>query len=473
MHIFAALVLVALLAVPEAWSQVQPNPVPSPSVNMVSGTQFPGGDPFLQRQNEPSMGVSSRNSLHLLGGANDYRTVDLPGVPGAEPTGDAWLGLFRSLDGGRTWRSTLIPGYPQDTSAEGLASPLKGLQAAADPIVRPGANGLFFYSGLAFNRSGPNAATSGPSKVFVSRFIDDNNVDSVDTDTYSGTIRYIGTTVVDQGDGNHFEDKPSIAVDRPRGADWQTCTVPGSPAQTIPMTTVYMVWTEFSGPKANNHSAIRFSYSTDCGVHWRNPKTISGSAETNQGASLAVDPITGNVYITWRVFAGGNQPDAIMFVMAQAGNGIVSMGNPVQIATLAPFDQGTTTRSFRTNAYPAIAADGASRVYVSWSQRGNGPGGDARMMLTSWQPPAPMPGNTFYSPNGINVNFPPAVPVENISGRGHQIMPAMAFSSGRLSVAWYDLRFDDELQVVKSSLGAPTGEYPEGPALRRHLRAGP
>src|SRR5947199_10756577 len=84
--------------------------VPGPSVNMVSGTQLPGGDPFLQRQNEPSMAVSSRNALHLMGGANDYRTVDLPGLPGGEPTGDAWLGLFKSFDGGKNWTSTLLPG---------------------------------------------------------------------------------------------------------------------------------------------------------------------------------------------------------------------------------------------------------------------------------------------------------------------------------------------------------------------------
>src|SRR5919108_1030814 len=86
--------------------------IPGTNVNMVSGTEWPGGDPFLQRQNEPSIAVSSRNPLHLIAGANDYRTVDLPGLPfqeDDEQKGDAWLGVFKSRDGGLTWSSTLIP----------------------------------------------------------------------------------------------------------------------------------------------------------------------------------------------------------------------------------------------------------------------------------------------------------------------------------------------------------------------------
>src|ERR1700732_4812985 len=112
--------VIALCIPTRAQNQV---PLAGRNVNMVSGTSWPGGDPFLQRQNEPSMAVSSRNPLHMVAGANDYRSVALPFVTGAvEPTGDAWLCLFKSFDGGQTWTSTLVPGYPQDRSLRGLFS---------------------------------------------------------------------------------------------------------------------------------------------------------------------------------------------------------------------------------------------------------------------------------------------------------------------------------------------------------------
>jgi len=114
------------------------------NVNMVSGTGWTNGDPFLERQNEPSIAVSTRNSAHLLGASNDYRSVDLPGLLGIDERGDAWLGVYKSFDGGLTWQSTLLPGYPLDSSPEGAASPIHGRQAAADPLVRAGTNGLFF-----------------------------------------------------------------------------------------------------------------------------------------------------------------------------------------------------------------------------------------------------------------------------------------------------------------------------------------
>ena len=136
------------------------------------------GDPYLQRQNEPSLAASTRNPLHLLAGANDYRTVDIPFVTGANETGDAWLGIFKSFDGGQRWKTTLLPGYPQDTSTAGMSSPLHGYSARADPIVRAGTNGLFYCTlSLVFDRS---ADSTGRSAIFVSRFIDNNNQEAGD-----------------------------------------------------------------------------------------------------------------------------------------------------------------------------------------------------------------------------------------------------------------------------------------------------
>ena len=227
------LTMVASVSIPLASAQ---GPSPGQNVNMVSGTQWPGGDPFLQRQNEPSIAVSSRNPQHLLAGANDYRTIDLNFLATGE-TGDAWLGVFKSFDGGATWQSTLFPGYPLDQTPEGLSSPLKTpmqFQAASDPVVRAGTNGLFFYSGIAFNRS------KNSGVVFISRFIDLNNKENghattTTTNTNTDPIRYIGTTVLDSGNAGQFLDKPWIATDIPRGTAVCTITVPepGAPGGTV------------------------------------------------------------------------------------------------------------------------------------------------------------------------------------------------------------------------------------------------
>src|SRR5687768_9927455 len=168
-RISAAVLLALLAAIGVRLSAQQQQPVASSNINMVSGTTFPDGDPYLQRQNEPNAAVSTRNPLHLLAGANDYRTVDLPGpfdpMRGFKMAADAWLGLFKSVDGGKTWTSTLLPGFPQDESTIGK-SPRnelygKAYQGATDPVVRSGTNGLFYYAGVAFTRG-----TQQPSAIF-------------------------------------------------------------------------------------------------------------------------------------------------------------------------------------------------------------------------------------------------------------------------------------------------------------------
>jgi hypothetical protein len=520
--------------------------IPGANVNMVSGTQWPDGDPFLQRQNEPSIAVSTRNRLHLLAGVNDYRTVDLPGLPEGKETGDAWLGVFRSVDGGGSWKSTLVRGYPQDQ--EGAYSPLHGYEAAADPVVRAGTNGLFYYSGIVFDRSLARSA------AFVARFMDLNN-ETLDP------IRYIDTALVDSFEnGAAFIDKPWLEVDIPRaGAQTVTLSVPqgsGTVSQTVPCGNMFLAWAEITGLGSALRTRIMLSRSADCGTTWSDPVPLSLSDTVGQGATIAVAPTTGRVYVAWRQFrsatvscvrekgfwkgnptawpvgslmVGGinytrqealailkkavppsdapyilaqqlipaklnvlsgadssaiaqtisdadawlvksplgskpspaqkqaglalkdqleafnkglagtptcasattSNPDAILVVRSDDGG--QTFGTPLQVATVSPFDQGTSEYSFRTNAYPSMAVDETGRAYLAWATRGlatpnsDSVAGDARIVVTTSKD-----GTTWTTPNPIDQ---PATP-------GHQLFPSLTYNAGKLLLVYNDYRAD-------------------------------
>lgn len=417
----------ALLTMPIA----TPAQIAGENVNMVTGTQWPGGDPFLQRQNEPSVAISSANSEHLLAGANDYRTVDLPDPGSPDDTGDAWLGLFKSLDGGQTWQSVLVPGYPQDQSPEGLASPLRGLRAAADPVVRAGTDGMLYYSGIAFNRG------SNVGKVFVARFVDLNNKENGDATLGRDPIKYLETTTIDVGTSGQFLDKPWVATDVPR-AGAATCSLAGPPALSFPAGNVYIAYAMFTGSQGSS-SKVMFRRSTDCGKTWGAIQKLSESNSLNQGTAVAVDPVSGAVYVAWRRFATSSQPDAILIAKSTDFGQTFTKGLEVASAIL-PFDQDTTATRFRAEALPALAVSVAptgsrSWVHLAWSQRA-APGADARIVMTTsadglaWPAPTPVDDQALADDEG------------NAAGRGHQLMPALAFSQGRLMLLFYDTRLD-------------------------------
>jgi len=400
------------------------------NVNMVSGTKLPGGDPWLQRQNEPSVAVSTRNPLHLLAGANDYRTVDIPASEGELPgkaqgamAGDAWVGIYKSFDGGESWVTTLVPGFPQDKTTEGLASPLKQFSTAADPIVRAGTNGLFYYSGMGFNRS----QAKGGGSYFLTRFIDNNNAEGGDS------IKYLDTKVIDQGTSGQFIDMPRIAVDVPRDAG--TISIDG---QTIPRSNIYCAYTIFLGNLDQNiRSKILFRRSTDCGATWGSAIKISESQHIIQGAIIAIDPNSGAVYIAYRRFLHPSQTNSIVIVKSTDFGQTFS--TPTVIANINPFDQPVTDSggdnvsdplgtSFRTNSYPTMAVDNSGIVYVAWAERGRGPGGAARVVMATSQ------GGSGWTAPALAENS------QEPSHMGHQFMPYLSFVAGKLVMVWYDQR---------------------------------
>ena len=424
-------------------------PVAGQSINMVSGKTLPGGDPYLQRQNEPSLAMSSRNARHLVAGANDYRTVDIPGLPDGSETGDSWLSLFKSFDGGETWQSTLIPGYPQDTSPQGLASPLHGYTAGADPVVRAGSHGLFYYSGIVFNR------VTNQSRLHVSTLIDLNNKENGDVATARDPIQFAGTVAVDTGNSGQFLDKPWLAVDIPRaGARTRTFNV-GGVNQTVPCGNVYLAWAEFVG---SQHTKILLSRSQDCGLTWSKGTKVSEGNLVNQGASVTVAP-DGTVYVAWRRFATSSEGDAILFVKSTDGCGSFTKPRviaPATGSTFLPFDQASNPlqspylTAFRTNSYPTIAASASGRVDLAWAQR-PAPGGFARIVMAistnggnSWSAPAAVDDGPLTDDTGGSFD------------RGHQFMPALTSRAGRLMLLYYDTRLDHTAGKFE-----PTPSYPD------------
>ncbi|MEW5981887.1 MAG: right-handed parallel beta-helix repeat-containing protein [Acidobacteriota bacterium] len=455
-------------------ARAQQTLVPGRNVNMVSGTQWPTGDPHLQRQNEPSIAASTRNPLHLLAGANDYRTVDIPFVDGAEETGDAWLGLFKSFDGGQRWQSTLLPGYPQDTSAEGMASPLHGYQAGADPVVRAGTNGLFYYAGLIFERG-----ESGRNAIFVARFIDDNNREAkfreAGYESRNDPIRYLGASLVARSTGRVFYDKPWMAVDIPRGGA-KACSIPAAgpsgSVQSVLAGNAYVAFSSITEDQQGLKSEILLSRSSDCGRTWTVPTRISRPADRiNQGSTIAIDPRNGTVYAAWRRFSVSAADAGDGFVVVQSSDGGRKFSNPGLARALASgkgkkkgldpdryfehrrfrgatdassevaeFDQATSgidgLLAFRTNMYATMTVDGTGRVYLAWAERGFGQirpdsvYGDARIVMVT-------------STDGRSWSQPVAVANENQAG--HQIMPSLSFGGGKLVLVYYDLRDDISL----------------------------
>ena len=406
------------------------------NVNMVSGQEFGTGDPYLQRQNEPSIAVSTRNPMHLLAGANDYRTIDIPfedEVPGYEYGSqaydkDAWLGIFKSYDGGQSWISTLFPGFPQDTSEDGMYSPLKAFGTAADPVVRAGPNGTFYYAGIAFDR-----VDRGSGVVFVGRFIDLNNKENGDT------IVYDGVSIVDQGNSGQFLDKPWLAVDLPR-AGFQSQSLFRGQSESIPCGNLYVAYSAFIGKTDNNvRSKMLFSRSTDCGHTWSTPIKIDESSHIDQGAVIAIDPNDGTVYVAWRRFTHPSQPSAIM--IAKSTDGGLTFTKPAVVQTLdlsfppsqdGPFDQRTTTLSFRTNSHPAMAVDNNHVVYLAYAERGLDM--RSRIVMT-------------YSTDSGATWVTPSIPVDD-SGDGHEFMPSLTFAGGKLMLTWYDQRNDISMDYL-------------------------
>src|SRR3990170_269643 len=161
-------------------------------------------DPENRSQNEVTIAAFPSNPNVLVATARDTR----------QASGFSWAGYYRSTDGGETWANALVPGFPGDTSPEGLSSPVHdaGWSIGSDPVITSDREGRVYLAWLAF---GPTTTQYAGWVVFT--------VYSDFGATYEFTsVVYAGhETGSDKlgGPGNsRVTDKEWIAVDDTGGA---------------------------------------------------------------------------------------------------------------------------------------------------------------------------------------------------------------------------------------------------------------
>ena len=441
---------------------------------------FMRGDLYGQRQQEPSIVVSSLNKDHVLTFYNDFRAVDVPNdppLPGlqsstfagrlwretrdlfasffgvAEPEGakgapvaalEAGIGMSVSYDGGLTWTGGFMPGLPFDQTPASVKSPGFGLEGMSDPVAVAAPCGRFYVAYLQFSR------LTGQSRLLVARFQDLNDHD------VRHTVKYLGSSLIETGMNSshgHFVDKPEMAVRLTGAASCSQVTEH-----------VFVSYTTFTGQGTGSkfQSKINFAASTNQGQSWVVSKVDDNYTES-QGTAVVAHPATGQVSVFWRSF---NSPHT-MVLRRMASNGTWS--KPVDLLandarkTLATFDQAAVSTqdstvgpslrneiAFRANAFPvaAFTPDGSALI-VAWHERVNSqglpdPNGSPKIVWkysrdggTTWSTRRALAANRPAAPSGLGFFSPSAAPA------GPQVMPSIACGAGnpnRCVVTYYESR---------------------------------
>ncbi len=356
-------------------------------------------------QNEPTVAVDPHNTQVVVAGSNDYCAAIV--------NGDTWAGYYRSTDGGSAWQDSLVPGYPADASAAGLASPAHGSCAGAgDPSQAFDRDGRLFYAFICFNRSKPINGS-----VYVARYADDGAAYDRTVLVKSGTPSGLFLTGL-------FQDKINLTADQTAGP------FSGN---------VYLAWSQYNGFAPSN--AVLFSRSTDHGLTYSRPIRVTPvSLGTASFADLAVGP-DGAVYLTFLTYPSSSTPSTDVW-LSKSTDGGTSFGPPAHVASIALFDSSEFSGNgasdcgdgpfacpsgltfSRFSSAPAVAAD-ASGVHVVWNAE-----------LASGQ------SKVFVRNSPDGVSWPTAAATLDAVPTGHQWTPDIASAGGVISLVFYDSRGD-------------------------------
>lgn len=449
--------------------------------NYTLNTGVPYTDPTLTecsrargRQNEPSVAVDPRNTGVIVGSSNDYCGVYNDGVDahGAPiPSGPIWLGYYRSQDSGRSFQSSLVPGYPGDTSPYAAYSQAR-TSSAGDPVLAWDAQGRLFEGS---ESSGDPAGTKKTfGDVFVATF---ENPGGPGGAPANDGKQFKRSVIVSRGSSapnlnGKFNDKTAIEVDR-------------APASTC-QGNVYFAYSRFTNGGSNTY----FSRSTDHGVTFSQPQLVTQSLNSVQDPEISVTS-NGHVYVTLSadVRQGQQTAQAIAYAKstdcgstfgpaqilttfegydAQDVNG--AQPSPQQSQTDDPFSADTQTRGstsrdcgdfanhcqsnytfFRHVTSPRSTADqyapvGDESIYVVYDPSIPGTEVATGSTYGSIQPgTGSQEGIYFLRLNGqTGTHTTPRLvdPTDYAAHQGHQLFPDVSADGGVLHLLWWDTRKD-------------------------------
>jgi hypothetical protein len=401
----------------------------TPASSLTDSDTTDGGS--RRQGNEPYTVIDPTDPDVIVAGWNDYCLTDL---------GAGWQGFAYSTDRGETWTDSIVPGYPQDTSPEGMESPLFGNHTdAGDPIAAFDSEGNLFVGGIAFNRAG---AINGD--VYVATYLTDPHPSGYPVD-YERT-RVVGRGTPSRNFQGVFQDKPMLEVDR-TGGDHDG--------------NVYACWSRFTGLGQNR---ILFSRSTDSGETFSAPFSITtpglGSV---QGCDIAIEG-DGDVYLTFRTFGDSSSRRANGLGFARSTDGGASFSDAELIRTITPYAPADPFRDcgdgpfecttgfvfHRVPLEPRSTADqlsGANGVFLTYNEIR--PGSEEESDTSYSSAGGGQVGQSLVyvvesHDDGASWSEPVAVDPDP---NGHQFFPDIDALDGTLAVIWQDNRTDDDYDV--------------------------